>query len=118
MVKMGKKKYKPLSIVKTPSAYMIEIWWVLLTGASVISKTVHDELKKLMPGTHPSRASVINYLNALVESKLLTFTENNGKGGKHRIYTLKGTKEDFIARLNEINFDQFQVNYMEHLEAP
>ena len=113
-----RKEQKPLSIVKTPSPYMIEMWIILLDGASVISRTIHDKLKKLMPGNHPSRASVINYLNALAESKLLTFESKNGKGGTHRIYTLKGTKEDFIARLKEINFDQFQINYMEHLEAP
>ena len=111
-------KHKPLSIVKKPSPYMIEMWKILLTGESVISRTFNDKLIKLLPGNHPSRASVINYLNALVESKLLTFESKNGKGGKHRIYTLKGTKEDFIARLKEINFNQFLVNYLEHLEAP
>ena len=42
-----------------------------------------------------SRASIINYLNAMVEERLLTYTETTGKGGHHRIYTIKYGETEF-----------------------
>jgi len=36
-----------------------------------------------------SRASIINYLNAMVDEALLTYTETTGKGGHQRVYYMK-----------------------------
>ena len=36
-----------------------------------------------------SRASIINYLNAMVDEGLLGYTEITGKGGHRRIYSQK-----------------------------
>ena len=33
-----------------------------------------------------SRASIINFLNAMVEEGILNYSEESGKGGYHRIY--------------------------------
>jgi len=35
-----------------------------------------------------SRASVINFLNAMVDNELLGYIEESGKGGYHRVYHL------------------------------
>ena len=60
---------------------------------------------------------MINYLNTLVESKLLTYDDESGKGGFHRVYTLKGTPEDFRSRIAEIGAKQFTAFYMDPLGA-
>lgn len=51
------------------------------------SGEIHHELKRREVKT--SRASVINFLNSLVDEGLVAFREATGKGGYHRIYSLK-----------------------------
>lgn len=53
-----------------------------------VTKTVNNTTKI-------SRASVINFLNELVDEELLNYTETTGKGGHHRIYSMKGTEQEF-----------------------
>lgn len=49
-----------------------------------------------------SRASIINFLNEMVDKDVLSYTERSGKGGYHRVYFPNfdeaGFKE-FIAKL-------------------
>lgn len=42
-----------------------------------------------------SRASVINFLNAMVDKGVLGFTEITGKGGYRRIYEAMKTEKEF-----------------------
>ncbi len=42
-----------------------------------------------------SRASVIFFLNDLVEDQILTYEETTGKGGHHRVYFPKMNREEF-----------------------
>lgn len=42
-----------------------------------------------------SRASVINYLNTMVDEGLLTYTETACKGGHHRLYYIKYEEAEF-----------------------
>ncbi len=42
-----------------------------------------------------SRASVIFFLNDLVEDQILTYEERTGKGGHHRVYFPKMNREEF-----------------------
>ena len=47
---------------------------------------------------HPdskSRASVINFLNDMVEEGVLTYEERTGKGGYHRVYYQNMNREQF-----------------------
>jgi hypothetical protein len=44
-----------------------------------------------------SRASVIFFLNDLVEEGILTYEERTGKGGHHRVYYPNMNKEEFSA---------------------
>ena len=44
-----------------------------------------------------SRASVIFFLNDLVEEEILTYEERTGKGGHHRVYFPNMNREEFSA---------------------
>lgn len=112
---MGKEK-KILNIVNKPSAYMIHIWKIILTGSSFSTREVFDKLYERMINVCPSRASVINYLNSLVDTGLITYEEATGKGGIHRIYTLKGTPDDFKDTLRLLSAKQIGEAYMIPLE--
>lgn len=46
-------------------------------------------------GRSISRASIINFLNAMVDEGVLGYTERSGKGGYHRVYIPKMSEEDF-----------------------
>jgi predicted transcriptional regulator len=43
-----------------------------------------------------SRASVINFLNDMVEEGILEYKEESGKGGYHRIYYPKMDRDQFV----------------------
>lgn len=69
--------------------------WRLYESASIEELILNDERTSSevwteirFKGVDISRASVINFLNRLVEEGLVTFTERTGKGGYHRVYSL------------------------------
>ena len=68
------------------------LWRVQPEGAN--SRAVWLNVNESLRGSI-SRASVINYLNDMVEERLLTYTETTGKGGHHRIYTIKYGETEF-----------------------
>jgi len=51
------------------------------------------------PGNSISRASVIMFLNRLVDEDLLTWEDATGKGGHHRIYTMKLSRPEFTRKV-------------------
>ncbi len=104
-----------MQIVKKPSEYMILIIGLLFGRSSHISREVHDHLINKMGNKHPSRASVINFLNLLVESGFVSFVEESGKGGYHRVYTLIGNKEDFLTKLRLDQTEEFLQIWMDPL---
>jgi hypothetical protein len=50
-----------------------------------------------------SRASIINFLNDMVDEGLLDYKDATGKGGHHRVYSIRFTEQEFkthiIARI-------------------
>jgi len=51
--------------------------------------------------TKISRASIINYLNNMVDEDILSYTEETGKGGHHRVYVIKfdeGGLKEYLAK--------------------
>ncbi len=51
--------------------------------------------------TKISRASIINYLNDMVDEDILSYTEKTGKGGYHRVYVIKfdeGGLKEYLAK--------------------
>jgi hypothetical protein len=72
------------------------------------SKQVYDHVNTVMP---ISRASVINYLNAMVEDRLLTYTEKTGKGGYHRIYTIRYSEPELRQHIAQTLITKLQDEY-------
>jgi len=68
------------------------LWKIHPEGA--YSRVVHENVNKnLKDGI--SRTSIINYLNAMVDEGLLTYTETTGKGGRQRVYSTKYGETEF-----------------------
>ncbi len=77
-----------------------------LFNRKLISREAHEFLKELGistggkgRGLSPSRASVINFLNELVDLGLLAYDTRTGKGGYYRIYKMTFTREEFNHEL-------------------
>ena len=75
------------------------LWSIHPEGAN--SRTVHQNINKTLEDSI-SRASVINYLNAMVDDAMLDYTETTGKGGHQRVYTTAYTETEFKKRIAEI----------------
>lgn len=57
--------------------------------------------EKLKGGKTISRASIINFLNAMVDEGVLDYEEESGKGGYHRVYTPKLDEDGFKKAIAE-----------------
>jgi len=62
----------------------------------VTSNVVHLNVNdRLGGGKSISRASIINFLNAMVDEGVLDYVEEPGKGGYHRVYSPKMDERGF-----------------------
>jgi len=84
------------------------LWIIHPEGAN--SRTVYQNVNKTLEGTI-SRASVINYLNAMVDDAMLNYTETTGKGGHHRVYTIAYTEAEFKRRIAELVITKLLKEY-------
>jgi predicted transcriptional regulator len=66
-----------------------------------ISREVWSSVNEELGNKKISRASIINFLNAMVDEGILDYEEETGKGGYHRVYKPK---------LNEKEFKRFLVD--------
>ena len=68
------------------------LWSIQPEGANSRSvwTNVNESLERSI-----SRASVINFLNHMVDEALLIYTEITGKGGRHRVYSTKYDETEF-----------------------
>ena len=79
------------------------VWKV--EGEGVTSRMVHTHVNERLDGGRSiSRASIINFLNAMVDEGVLDFVEETGKGGYHRVYTAKLDETGFKRALAESVF--------------
>jgi len=90
-----------LTLFKPYQAALLEHIWDLNSSdrVGVTSGQAYEFLK-----AHPdskSRASVINFLNEMVEEGVLTYEEESGKGGYHRVYYPKKDREQFAQHVVE-----------------
>ena len=60
----------------------------------VVSREVHQYVNENLDGSI-SRASIINFLNAMVDEGVLNYREQTGKGGYHRVYSPKLDEVEF-----------------------
>ena len=53
-----------------------------------ISREVYHHVNEVLKSIRTiSRASIINFLNAMVDEGVLNYKEESGKGGYHRVYS-------------------------------
>ncbi len=52
----------------------------------VVSRQVWNAVNERLTGRGISRASIINFLNAMVDEGVLDYDERTGKGGYYRVY--------------------------------
>ena len=95
-----------LTLFKTYQAALMEHIWELNNPerTGITSGPAYEFLKD-----HPdskSRASVIFFLNYMVEEGILTYEEKTGKGGYHRVYYPKMDREQFARYVVETITDK------------
>ena len=77
--------------------------------------------KELEEGKSISRASIIGYLNRMVDEGVLGFRDATGKGGHHRIYITKlderGYKKYIVRTLLESTMKDYPHETKEVLKA-
>ena len=61
----------------------------------MVSREVWSHVNNNLEGKTISRASIINFLNRMVDEGVLDFDERTGKGGYHRVYRSKLSEEEF-----------------------
>lgn len=74
--------------------------WEKGEGAS--SRDVWSQVNKTLKTRSISRASIINFLNAMVDEGVLNYTEITGKGGHRRIYSTKLDEAQFKQYVAEV----------------
>ena len=75
------------------------IWENKGDGAS--SRDVWNYANKALKTKTISRASIINFLNAMVDEGVLVYIEITGKGGHRRIYSTKLNEAEFKKHIVE-----------------
>ncbi|OGD45566.1 hypothetical protein A3K69_08405 [Candidatus Bathyarchaeota archaeon RBG_16_57_9] len=67
-----------------------------LDGEGASSRDVWVQVNEDLKGQRTiSRASIINFLNSMVDEGVLNYTETTGKGGHRRIYSAKYNEAEF-----------------------
>lgn len=106
--------------LKDYQAVAMKYLWSLPEGEGRGSKDVWEHCNKVMKTgpTRPSisRASVINFLNAMVDEEVLDYHETTGKGGHRRIYRPALTPMEFVQKLTVQAIKSLQ-SLAEELEA-
>ena len=74
-----------------------------LGGEGASSREVWEQVNEDLKGERTiSRASIINFLNVMVDEGVLNYIETTGKGGHRRIYSMRYDEAGFkehVARL-------------------
>ena len=87
------------------------IWEIGDRGA--ISREVWIKVNERLVGKTISRASIINFLNAMVDEGVLDYHEETGKGGYHRVYKPKLDEPSFKRHLAQVMVSSLMKDYPE-----
>ena len=99
IVKFDTKEEGFRTVVKDYQEVALRYLWSLGDGVGASSRDVWVNVNKVMR-TDPSqrdsisRASIINFMNSMVDEKLVNYYEITGKGGHRRIYSAKYNEEE------------------------
>ena len=77
------------------------------------SREVWEYVNDNLPNGSISRASVINFLNYMVDEGLLDFETTTGKGGHRRIYHQKYDLSEFKLTLINISLNALKKSFPE-----
>ena len=70
------------------------------TGSGIVWTWINEGSKwGQEPGNSISRASVIMFLNRLVDEDLLAWEDATGKGGHHRLYVMELSRPEFARKV-------------------
>ena len=86
-------------------------------GQGTISKDVHVKVNERLVGKTISRASIINFLNAMVDEGVLDYVERTGKGGYHRVYRPKLDESSFKRYLAHVMVSSLMKDYPQETKA-
>ncbi len=102
-----------LTLFKPYQAALLEHIWELNNPHRIgITSGQAYEFLKDNPDSK-SRASVIFFLNDMVEEGVLTYEEESGKGGYHRVYYPKMNREQFARHVVETITDKLNEVFPE-----
>ena len=68
----------------------------VMDGRDWRSAEIYEHVNNTLEGGSISRASVIFFLDDLVEEDLLSYREETGKGGHHKVYTGTMSLPEFL----------------------
>ncbi len=85
------------------------VWEVGDQGAN--SRMVWLKVNERLIDSTISRASIINFLNAMVDEGVLDFDERTGKGGYHRVYRPKLDEPAFKTHVAQIMISSLMKDY-------
>ncbi len=91
------------------------IWKVGDEGAGSGKTWIHVN-EELGEGKSISRASIINYLNRMVDEGVLGFRDATGKGGHHRIYITKLDESGYKKYIVKTLLDSVAKDYPKETE--
>jgi len=85
-------------VLKDYQAEVMKHLWSVDKGQS--SREVWEAINTRLLGKKTvSRASIINFLNAMTDDDFLSYTETTGKGGHRRIYSAALTEREFWTKI-------------------
>lgn len=85
------------------------VWEVGEQGT--ISREVWTKVNERLVGKTISRASIINFLNAMVDEGVLDYNERTGKGGYHRVYRPKLDEPSFKRFVAQVTISSLMRDY-------
>jgi len=88
------------------------------TGDGLTSRKVYDEVNVALGSKSVSRASIINFLNAMCDEGVLDFEEETCKGGMRRKYSTGLDESGFKKYIAEVVLKSLVVDFpQETLDA-
>jgi len=81
------------------------------------SGAMWKHLIEIMDDNHPSRASVIFFLNDLVDYGYASWLDATGKGGHHRLYYTELTPEQFEKKVY-VDVNQKLKDALDNITSP
>jgi len=104
-----------LAVFKDWQIVAMRVLWDHPDGAN--SRTVYDEVNKRLSPSTISRASVINFLNAMLRMGVLSGIEETGRGGTYLTYSAAMKEAEFKRFVAETILGSLLENFPDETRA-